>query len=107
MLVAFHLVIGWIGMQYIQAELPRASHEQLLNDLAEGVLIVDEETTRLKFINKAAKLTCARIIPQQSTTKTTIYGSFEQVEFHIVDERMIKYASFEVDIDKAPVVSFA
>lgn len=60
-------------MKYICAELPRLSHEQLLNDLSEGVLIVDEESTNLKFINKAAKHICAHIIPKDIEAKTTFY----------------------------------
>lgn len=43
-----------MGFKYIEAEISRESNEQLLNNLYEGVLIIDEETAEVHFKNDAA-----------------------------------------------------
>ena len=53
-LSSFHLVMNWLGLKYINGELARVSHESLLQDLDEGVLILEEKSTLLQFVNKAA-----------------------------------------------------
>ena len=47
-------MLGWMGMKYVQSELPRVNHENLLHKFKEGVFILDEDTAHLQFINKAA-----------------------------------------------------
>ena len=36
-----HIVISWIGFKFVAAEMPRNSNERLLNNLKEGVVIID------------------------------------------------------------------
>ena len=55
------LVIGWVGIKYTESELPRASQELLLHNLKEGVIIVDDATSHLQFINRSAYSTCERL----------------------------------------------
>ena len=49
-----HAIINLIGLLFVDAEILRAGDEQLLNDLKEGVIIMDEETGLVLFVNKAA-----------------------------------------------------
>ena len=52
--VAVHVLLSWIGYQYVAAELPRESNERLLNNLQEGLFIVSEENKEVLFQNSAA-----------------------------------------------------
>ena len=52
--VAVHVLLSWIGFQYVQAELPRESNERLLNNLQEGLFIVSEDNKEVLFQNSAA-----------------------------------------------------
>ena len=54
-LLAMHIVINIVGLLFVKAEILRAGDEQLLNDLKEGVIIMDEESGLVLFVNKAAK----------------------------------------------------
>lgn len=47
-------MMTWIGYKFIDAELPRESNARLLDDLKEGLFIVDEETDEVLFKNKVA-----------------------------------------------------
>ena len=42
-----HLLYSVIGFSYLEAQLPRQSYEQLLDNLKEGVFIVDETSGKL------------------------------------------------------------
>ena len=46
-LVTFSLVLGWIGIRYTDSELLRASNEQILHNLKEGVIIFDDTNAHL------------------------------------------------------------
>ena len=50
-----HIVINIVGLLFVKAEILRAGDEQLLNDLKEGVIIMDEDSGLVLFVNKAAK----------------------------------------------------
>ena len=52
--VAVHVLLSWIGYQYVAAELPRESNERLLNNLQEGLFIVSEDNKEVLFQNSAA-----------------------------------------------------
>ena len=54
-LITMHIVLNIVGMLFIEAEILRAGDEQLLNDLKEGVIIMDKESWLVLFVNKAAK----------------------------------------------------
>ena len=49
-----HIFLTWIGFTYIDAELPRSDNELLLNNMKEGVVIVDEQSGQTRFVNFAA-----------------------------------------------------
>ena len=49
-----HIVINLIGLLFVDAVILREGNEQLLNDLKEGVIIMDEATGLVLFVNKAA-----------------------------------------------------
>ena len=48
-------MFNWIGFTFLEAQLPRESNEELLNNLKEGVFIVGEEDNEIQFENAAAK----------------------------------------------------
>jgi len=50
-----HSVISIVGMLYVETEILRTGNEQLLNDLKEGVIIMDKESSMVMFVNNAAK----------------------------------------------------
>ena len=47
--------LNWLGCVYVKSELPRIGNETLLNDLKEGVFIIEEETSLVLFQNTKAK----------------------------------------------------
>ena len=50
-----HLIINSVGMLFVEADILRSGNEHLLNNLKEGVIIMDQETGMVKFANTAAK----------------------------------------------------
>ena len=51
-----HIIINAAGMLFVEAELLRVGNETLLNDLDEGVIIIDEGTGKVSFLNSAAEM---------------------------------------------------
>ena len=49
------MFMNWMGINYIEAELPRMSNEKLLNNLREGVFILEDDVFEVLFSNKAAQ----------------------------------------------------
>ena len=43
-LLVFHLIITKVGMIYVEAEILRTGNEELLNNLEEGVVILEYES---------------------------------------------------------------
>lgn len=54
-LLLCHLIINSMGMLFVEADILRTGNEQLLNNLKEGVIIMDQKTGMVKFANTAAK----------------------------------------------------
>ena len=52
--LSVHLGFSWIGYNYLSSELQRESNEIILNNLKEGVYIIDEESAKVRFKNHAA-----------------------------------------------------
>ena len=50
-----HCLISVTGYLYVEAEIPRIGNEKLLNQLEEGVFIVDQASGETIFHNDAAK----------------------------------------------------
>ena len=102
MLACFYGLVGfgWLGMLFVQAELPRISHENLLHNFKEGVFIVDEDTSHLQFTNRAAskiikglETTCNLELLQNSNDKkasSNISVNLDQGSFQKVDEKQIR-----------------
>ena len=44
-----NMIFTWIGSIYVAAELRRQGNEKLLNGLKEGILILEEDTSVIKF----------------------------------------------------------
>ena len=49
-----NVIMAWFGSIFVAAELPRQGHEKLLNGLKEGILIITEESSIVKFQNQTA-----------------------------------------------------
>ena len=54
MIFGVYVMITWSGSLFVAAELPRQGHEKLLNGLKEGILILEEDSSIIKFHNQAA-----------------------------------------------------
>ena len=58
--------LNWLGCVYVKSELPRIGNETLLNDLKEGVFIIEEETSLVLFQNTKAKRFDTKFNPNYS-----------------------------------------
>ena len=65
-----HIFITWIGKQYLRAEVLRSGNDKLLNNLEEGVVVIDETKDKIRFINEAGEL-ILKSIEFHSTSKNT------------------------------------
>ena len=50
-----HIVISWVGLKFVEAEMPRENNERLLNNVREGVIIVGVNDSKVMFMNNSAK----------------------------------------------------
>ena len=50
-----YLLISWIGEIYVKSEVQRANNEQILDNLDDGLFIIEEQSGELVFSNKEAK----------------------------------------------------
>ena len=50
-----HGILTKIGMTYLHADIVKEGHENILNSFEEGVIIIDEHTKEIQFVNNAAK----------------------------------------------------
>ena len=50
-----HCLFSSLGYLFVDAEVPRAAQEQLLNNLEEGVIVVEKDCSSVCFLNLAAK----------------------------------------------------
>ena len=68
-----HMIFTKIGLTYVDLEILREGNEQLLDNLEEGVIILEEDTLNLFFMNEAAK---------------TIHKEYDFLSFSEVDNRI-------------------
>ena len=54
-LACIHLVYNWVGNTYVKTEVTKRGNEGILDNLSEGVVIVDQESGIVQFRNKAAQ----------------------------------------------------
>ena len=60
-----HLIITKVGKIFVESEVLREGNEQLLNNLDEGVVIIDEDSKDILFQNRSAE-----VLHQLNQTKT-------------------------------------
>ena len=51
-----YLVFNWVGLTYLEAEMPRIDNENILDNIKEGVVIIDEQSSSTRFLNRAVAL---------------------------------------------------
>lgn len=56
-----HIVISWVGLKFVEAEMPRESNERLLNNVREGVILIGVNDSKVMFMNNSAKMITKRI----------------------------------------------
>ncbi len=54
-LTILQLIITKVGMIYTEAEVLRKGNDQILNNLQEGVIILDKKDLKIMFQNKSAR----------------------------------------------------
>ena len=90
-----HMMISWVGFTYLATELPCKDNESLLNNLKEGVLIIDERTAKVQFINTAA----AKInnLLQASINLSLLKPDdvIANAQFHLVEYKKIKNEDYQ------------
>ena len=47
-----YLLISWIGEVYVKSEVSRVNNELILDNLDDGLIIIEEESGELVFANK-------------------------------------------------------
>ena len=65
-----HFSFTKVGMIYLDAVIVQGGHEHILNNLEEGVIIVDEHSKEVQFINDAARA----LILQKVDDNETLFG---------------------------------
>ena len=50
-----HLIITRVGMSFVNADILSLGNEQLLNNLEEGIMILDADSQEVIFTNNALK----------------------------------------------------
>ena len=89
-----HVLLSWIGFQYVAAELPRESNERLLNNLQEGVFIVSEDNKQVLFQNTAAdriKINLESECVMNLTSEKNVFD-FEQSNYREINMNELKKA---------------
>ena len=54
-LICIQIIFSWLGFIFLDAEILRGGNEQLLNNLDESVVILEENSQVVLFVNDAAK----------------------------------------------------
>ena len=53
--MAIYLLISWIGELYVKCEVSRVNNELILDNLDDGLIIIEKSSGDLVFSNKQAK----------------------------------------------------
>ena len=56
-----HICFSWIGKIYLKSEILRTGNDKLLNNLKEGVFVVDETKDKIRFVNEAGEAILRKI----------------------------------------------
>ena len=76
-LALLQILNAWVGRIYTDAEVLRSSNETLLNNMDEGVVIMEEESGVILFNNKAAKRFNICAMEEFSVSRQTSPGERE------------------------------
>lgn len=49
-----HILFNKMGLLFVDSEILRTGNDQLLNELEEGVIILNEDSKKVLFVNQAA-----------------------------------------------------
>lgn len=96
-----HLVINWVGNTYMNSEVSKVGNEALLDNLKEGVVIMDQDNGTVMFLNEAAKRFNIRTDtpPDISQTKNAdIESQFFELQhekFAYIDKNLLKAANLD------------
>ena len=96
-LVIIHLIISKVGMIYTDAEVLRQGNDQTLNNLEEGVIILDEKDLQIQFQNKAAEA-CKNMKRRQDSALFDLMGDEKPTYAQMVKENSNKQFA-DIDID--------
>ena len=72
-----HLIITMVGMIFVNADILSLGNEQLLNNLEEGIMILDEDSQEVIFTNNALKQLQMAEDETLSMTNITVEGSHQ------------------------------
>ena len=64
--LSVYIVMNYLGLLYVKSEILRKGNESILNDSKDGIIIMDQATEMVMFINTAAKALNIREMSQFS-----------------------------------------
>jgi hypothetical protein len=80
-----HIIISWIGKLYVRAEILRSGNDTLLNNLKEGVFVIEETKEKIHFINEAG----------DTILKKNDFQSMTHLEEAGIDRKQKRFALLE------------
>ena len=87
------MIISKMGFIFVEAEIMRAGNEQFLNNLEEGIVILDEDEGEVLFQNETAQ--CVSNKSSQSMNINIYDGEDNYIRF---DMKNKMYAQVDTDI---------
>ena len=90
------LLYMWVGILYLEAKMPSESNQRLLNNLKEGVYILDEDDFSLQFENKAAKRLDKKLLKRCDFSFIQNGKlAFKDEAFQQIDAEVVKNGDYE------------
>ena len=95
-MLGFNVLLKFTGFLYLDTKMLFESNESLLNNLKEGVLIVQEDDYSIQFLNKAAQR-INRLLQKRCSFTLCKDGfvQFREQRFQQIDEKVIKVGDYE------------
>lgn len=88
------LFLKWVGINYVEVETMRAGNETLLNNVTEGIVIVDEQHGQQTFLNKTAK----RFLASMKEAYSGSRGVFSTDGKEIFDKSLKQFSQMDTSI---------
>ena len=91
----FHLCISWIGSLYVKTELLRGGNDSLLNNLKEGVFVIDEVKDKIRFVNEAGDTNLKKNYLNSSKGQSLTVDTTDRVidktqkQFALIDKQLL------------------